>query len=44
MHQALHAWRIKFVHPIRQETMELEAPFSGLFAKLVEMLRDARSK
>ncbi len=41
-HQALHAWRISFMHPIRQEPLELEAPFPPPFARLVELLRQTR--
>ena len=42
-HQALHAWRIKFMHPIKQEPLEIEAPFQGAFKELVNTLRSARS-
>lgn len=38
-HQALHAWRIFFKHPIREEPLELEAPFPPPFKKLVTLLR-----
>ncbi len=42
-HQALHAWRIQFKHPIREEPMEIEAPFAGPFKRLVSLLRSHRS-
>lgn len=38
-HQALHAWRIAFRHPIHETPMELEAPFPPPFKKVVEILR-----
>lgn len=38
-HQALHAWRIAFRHPIRETRMELEAPFPANFKRAVELLR-----
>ncbi|MFO0840370.1 MAG: RluA family pseudouridine synthase [Phycisphaerae bacterium] len=41
-HQALHAWRIQFKHPIREEPMEIEAPFPPPIRKLVTLLRSAR--
>jgi 23S rRNA pseudouridine1911/1915/1917 synthase len=41
-HQALHAWRISFMHPIKQEPMEIEAPFPPAFARLVDLLRRVR--
>jgi 23S rRNA pseudouridine1911/1915/1917 synthase len=40
-HQALHAWRIAFRHPIEQKSMEIEAPFHAEFRRLVELLRGA---
>ena len=42
-HQALHAWRIAFQHPIREKPMELEAPFPPPFKKAVELLRSCGS-
>jgi 23S rRNA-/tRNA-specific pseudouridylate synthase len=42
-HQALHAWRIRFRHPITEKSMELEAPFHGPFKDLVQILRSSRS-
>lgn len=38
-HQALHAWRIAFRHPILETRMELEAPFPPKFKRAVELLR-----
>ena len=42
-YQALHAWRIRFCHPITEREMEIEAPFHGPFKQLVELLRRSRS-
>lgn len=42
-HQALHAWRIEFQHPITEQSMEIEAPFRPRFKKLMRLLRRARS-
>lgn len=39
-HQSLHAWRIKFVHPMTERPMELEAPLSGRIRRVVELLRE----
>ena len=41
-HQSLHARRIKFVHPIKERTMEIEAPLSGRIKHVVELLREHR--
>ena len=38
-HQALHAWKIGFRHPILEQTMELEAPFPPAFKRAVNLLR-----
>lgn len=43
-HQALHAWRIGFRHPIEERAMEIEAPFGGKLRRLVELLREHRSE
>ncbi len=43
VHQALHAWRIQFRHPILERPMELEAPFPPPFRTLVTLLRNART-
>jgi 23S rRNA pseudouridine1911/1915/1917 synthase len=37
--QALHAWRIRFKHPILETMTELEAPFPPPFRRAVELLR-----
>ena len=37
--QALHAWRINFVHPATLERMTLEAPLPGDLSDLVAILR-----
>lgn len=42
-HQALHAWKIAFRHPITGAPLEIEAPFHGPMRRLVELLRSARS-
>ncbi len=42
-HQALHAWRIAFRHPILETPLELEAPFRPRLRKLMHLLRRARS-
>ena len=38
-HQALHAWKIQFRHPILEKPMELEAPLPAPFKKAVSILR-----
>jgi 23S rRNA pseudouridine1911/1915/1917 synthase len=43
-HQALHAWKIAFRHPITEKHMEIEAPFHSPLRKLVQLLRKHRSK
>lgn len=40
--QALHAYRIRFVHPIAEKTMELEAPPPAELARLIRILRENR--
>jgi len=40
--QALHAWRLRFVHPILEKRMELEAPFPEDFKRLISLLRRHR--
>lgn len=42
-YQALHAWRIRFRHPITEKETELEAAFHGRFKQLVDLLRKTRS-
>ncbi len=39
-HQALHAWKISFRHPIFEKPMELEAPIPPPFKRAVECLRN----
>lgn len=36
--QALHAWRIEFIHPLNDEHMEFEAEIPADFAKLLKIL------
>lgn len=42
-HQALHAWKIRFTHPITEREMEIQAPFHAELKRLVLLLRRARS-
>lgn len=42
-HQALHAWKIEFRHPILEQRMQIEAAFPAPFRTMVELLRQARS-
>ncbi len=42
--QALHAWRLKFMHPITEETMQVEAPLPEDFKRLLSMLRQHRHR
>lgn len=42
-YQALHAWRIEFVHPITEQPMTLEAEFHQPLRQLVQLLRRHRS-
>lgn len=42
-HQALHAWRIAFRHPILEKPMELEAPFREPLKRFMLLLRKHRS-
>lgn len=41
--QALHAYRIRFMHPIHETTMEFEAPPPEELARLIRLLREHRS-
>ncbi|MBI5865877.1 MAG: RluA family pseudouridine synthase, partial [Planctomycetes bacterium] len=41
--QALHAWKIRFQHPIVENIMELEAPFHSDLRRLVLLLRKHRA-
>jgi len=43
VHQALHAWKIRFKHPILEQDMELEAPFPPPFKQAVTLLRSQSS-
>lgn len=42
-HQALHAWRIEFRHPIVEQRMMIEAPFPERLRRLVALLRTHRA-
>ncbi|MCY6490522.1 RluA family pseudouridine synthase [Leptolyngbya sp. GGD] len=37
--QALHAWRLKLIHPVREEWIEAIAPLPESFTKLADVLR-----
>lgn len=39
-HQALHAWRIEFRHPILEKPLSIEAPLPGPFRRLIHILRE----
>lgn len=41
-YQALHAWKIRFRHPIHDQEIEVEAPFHEEFRRLVDLLRRHR--
>lgn len=41
-HQALHAWKISFRHPIEQDIREIEAPFRMRMRRLMRILREAK--
>lgn len=43
-YQALHAWKIRFKHPIAENMMEVEAPFRSELRHLVLLLRKHRPK
>jgi 23S rRNA pseudouridine1911/1915/1917 synthase len=38
----LHAWRLKFTHPISEEPMQIEAPLPEDFKRLLNLLRQHR--
>jgi len=41
-HQALHARRLRFVHPIREHVVELEAPLPANLRRILELLENHR--
>ncbi len=41
--QALHAWRLKFTHPILEEQMQCEAPLADDFKRLLGLMRKHRN-
>lgn len=43
-YQALHAWKIRFKHPIAEDMMEIEAPFRDELKQLVLLLRKYRAR
>ncbi len=43
-YQALHAYRIRFRHPISEEMMEIEAPPNARLQHIIDVLRKYRSK
>jgi len=44
VHQALHARRLRFIHPILEKPVELEAPLPENLARLVELLERYRRR
>ncbi len=42
-HQALHARRLRLMHPIHESPLELEAPFPAQLLRIVEFLERCRS-
>lgn len=42
--QALHAWRIRFTHPILRRPMEIEAPIPQTLERIVSLLRQHRAR
>ncbi len=42
-HQALHARRIAFVHPIQEKPLEIEAPLPANIARIMELLEAHRA-
>jgi len=40
--QALHAWRLAFVHPVTHEEVAFEAPLPPDMAELIQLLREHR--
>ncbi len=41
-HQCLHAWRIEFVHPIKETTTMIEAPVPSDMQYVIDLLREHR--
>ncbi len=42
-HQCLHAWRIEFMHPIKERPITVEAPLPDRFQSILDLLREHRS-
>lgn len=42
-HQSLHAWRIRFVHPIEEKSVEFEAPPPANILRVLAFLREHRA-
>lgn len=40
--QMLHAWKIKFMHPITGKEMEIEAPLPPYFKDVLEKLKEEK--
>ena len=40
--QMLHAWKIKFMHPITGKEMEIEAPLPPYFEDVLEKLKEEK--
>jgi 23S rRNA pseudouridine1911/1915/1917 synthase len=43
-HQSLHAWRLRFTHPILEKPVEFEAPAPDNILRVLELLRKHRSR
>ena len=43
-HQALHARRIRFMHPIREEPLEVEAPLPDRLTRIIDLLERYRAR
>lgn len=43
-HQALHARRIKIMHPIKEKPLQIEAPLPAKIARILELLEAHRQK
>ena len=41
--QALHAWRLRFVHPVGRQTLEIEAPLPADMLAVLDALRTFRA-
>lgn len=44
VHQCLHAYKIEFMHPIKEQPMTLEAPISPKLQSVIDLLRKHRPR